>query len=1338
MSQQKNFIITDKGITYVIESMLGSGTGGQVYKAYRDEQNQVQEYVALKIQGNLEFQEHQTLKTLSEYKLNHIVNILDLDSYNNYIIIIMDLATGMRKYLIQKQFYTISFKQIQNQQFKIVQGTEELHNLSLIHRDLKLDNVVYMEVNNQKHLKLCDTGLMREKSGRKTITVGTPYYMAPEQINQNIYDEKVDIWSLGMILYEMIGKKNMVDGNSIQSILQSILNLRQDQINQQIDQLFISNFEYSQDIKLLLKQMINVRSSERLKASAVVTKLKQILKIDGIQSSGNGLQQAQFQQFQFNTSFFKEQIKQEIQKEFEEQKNQEFLKLEEQHRKDLQQIKEQSEEYNQKQMRDEINKIRKQIEEEQKVKFEKELKFKEEQLQQEYQFQLTQVNEKQKQELTNKYDDDLLNQKKQMEQQFQQKVDEQISIQQQRLLKEAEERIKNEQQDKEQFLKIQLQEKLSKHYQQDFEQKVKDLTKFQNMLIVTQQNILKSTNLIENQLKELKLQLQQQQIPSQTYSHYNQDFQKQLEEKLQQLQSLSDELSQFHFNFSLQKNQNQNQIDQNLKKLTGIVNSQQQLLNPVNVVSFIQKLNLQLTNIAEEYTRLSVEHEQQRLTVLLEQSKNYIDEIKKMISEKQLHLQQFNEDADLLIQKDKQQQEQIQSINQQFNQISIEFKLLHSMMDTSNVEQSQTEKLNQSFLNIKDQLTKFETHLEKAKEKVSQQKIKELQMILNDLERLVLQINEWEEKIDYNNNEQQMQISNEQKEVLQQLTQQLQSFNQIKIKIQLLTQQLKSNQIQYSNRIFITIKTEFEISAFKIEQIYNNYINMLNRIQAQDLQQNQVKTEQKKLNEKLRKHQQSLQLNYDQLVDEYKVIQDVCKNEEKLQHLWFEIQRQEKILKNGFKERTTSIYVEIADFEKKIFQNLVDVELAESQISFKLEFISNHLRDELQKLIVIKQQATEQKEGYLAQNFQFFLTSLEELNTISNSLLLSQTEQQCYDCIDKQQSLLKKLIKEYQQKLAEDEINVHLGSLMNNSKNKLTILQQNIQEQITQLQKKETIYKELIEDQKERISSIEKNQVNEFKHDEIVVSVRNYLDKLNKITQNISSLQQQSINQNEQYLKANINEFNKQIQIYREEIKELQKQKQENTVYFKKLQFYDIKIEIIKSFEFLFQLFCIHKREMRQRQKSQNLKSKTKQEDLKQHRLKFGILETCFKQYFSQNSSQDQLLVKSIKKYLITNDSSNQQSQLEISYEMDLLKELQELNKQLEDKSQKLKDNVKTQNSVKFKGKIQLLAEKSERTLNDEKRQFFLNLQKAFEQPLPKLKEINLEVLREKLRHGNN
>lgn len=55
-------------------------------------------------------------------------------------------------------------------------------------------------------MRLCDTGLNKENKSdlRKTMNVGSPLFMAPEMLNTDLYNEKVDIWSLGMIFFEMI------------------------------------------------------------------------------------------------------------------------------------------------------------------------------------------------------------------------------------------------------------------------------------------------------------------------------------------------------------------------------------------------------------------------------------------------------------------------------------------------------------------------------------------------------------------------------------------------------------------------------------------------------------------------------------------------------------------------------------------------------------------------------------------------------------------------------------------------------------------------------------------------------------------------------------------------------------------------------------------------------------------------------------------------------------------------------------------------------------------------------------------------------------------------------
>lgn len=171
------------------------------------------EKVAIKIvkKDNLRPQEMEFIKNeIDIMKVCHHPNVVHLlDHFENadFIFIVMEYLSGgnLREYLIQKQ-NTLTEKKSLEIIYQIGKGLQYLHHLGIVHRDLKPENIMLSNKSDNFTVKIMDFGLSKVISRNETMSegYGTLSYAAPEILTRQPYNFKVDIWSLGVILFAIL------------------------------------------------------------------------------------------------------------------------------------------------------------------------------------------------------------------------------------------------------------------------------------------------------------------------------------------------------------------------------------------------------------------------------------------------------------------------------------------------------------------------------------------------------------------------------------------------------------------------------------------------------------------------------------------------------------------------------------------------------------------------------------------------------------------------------------------------------------------------------------------------------------------------------------------------------------------------------------------------------------------------------------------------------------------------------------------------------------------------------------------------------------------------------
>lgn len=208
---------------YEVQEIVGVGGMSVVYKAYDNVDDRI---VAIKILkdeflNNEEFKRRFKNESKAIALLSHpnIVKVYDVNFGEKLQYIVMEYIDGITlKEYINKQG-AITWNDALFFMTQILRAVQHAHDKGIVHRDIKPQNIILLQNGN---IKVTDFGIARfSRSDTRTLTeqaIGSVHYIAPEQAKGEYTDEKADIYSLGVVLYEMLAGNVPFEADSAVSV----------------------------------------------------------------------------------------------------------------------------------------------------------------------------------------------------------------------------------------------------------------------------------------------------------------------------------------------------------------------------------------------------------------------------------------------------------------------------------------------------------------------------------------------------------------------------------------------------------------------------------------------------------------------------------------------------------------------------------------------------------------------------------------------------------------------------------------------------------------------------------------------------------------------------------------------------------------------------------------------------------------------------------------------------------------------------------------------------------------------------------------------------------------
>jgi serine/threonine protein kinase/Flp pilus assembly protein TadD len=204
---------------YQIIEELGKGGMGKVYKAH---DTKINEKIALKLIKPEVAADKKTIERFSnelkfarKIRHNNVCQMFDLNEEKGTHYITMEYVRGEDLKKLVRKMGQLSVGQVIPLAKQVCDGLAEAHRLGVVHRDLKPQNIM---VDEEGNARIMDFGIARSIIGKGItgagVMIGTPEYMSPEQAEVKEVDQRSDIYSLGVILYELVTGRVPFEGET--------------------------------------------------------------------------------------------------------------------------------------------------------------------------------------------------------------------------------------------------------------------------------------------------------------------------------------------------------------------------------------------------------------------------------------------------------------------------------------------------------------------------------------------------------------------------------------------------------------------------------------------------------------------------------------------------------------------------------------------------------------------------------------------------------------------------------------------------------------------------------------------------------------------------------------------------------------------------------------------------------------------------------------------------------------------------------------------------------------------------------------------------------------------